>query len=202
MIGLFCFWEWKVAKLPIVPSKQSVWFRDPEIFDYLLVYIFRYSTVIGVYVTMFVKWAHAIHLLEILTRCPSQRLRLLLVHILCTAISSGRSWWHAGARWHIPHSILGRSNGCKLGLCTLYSTRTGLWVLIPFYAQGMAVTKTGKYRVMIQHIGVWLRVWLLPLIRTLYTVDLPCGPWLADWYPRPHHLLQERYLWSTCYSLA
>lgn len=36
--ALFCLWEWKGAKLPIVPM-----------------YIFRYTTVIGVYVTMFVN---------------------------------------------------------------------------------------------------------------------------------------------------
>ncbi|KAF8630545.1 hypothetical protein AX15_002847 [Amanita polypyramis BW_CC] len=38
VIALFCLWEWKGANLPIVPM-----------------YIFRYSTVIGVYVTMFVN---------------------------------------------------------------------------------------------------------------------------------------------------
>ncbi|KAF8630504.1 hypothetical protein AX15_002875 [Amanita polypyramis BW_CC] len=38
VVSMFCFWEWKGAKLPIVPM-----------------YIFRHSTVTGVYITMFVN---------------------------------------------------------------------------------------------------------------------------------------------------
>lgn len=38
LIGLFCFWEWKGAKLPIVPM-----------------YIFRHLTVTGVYIAMFIN---------------------------------------------------------------------------------------------------------------------------------------------------
>ncbi|KAF8161653.1 major facilitator superfamily domain-containing protein [Crassisporium funariophilum] len=38
VVTIFCFWEWKGAKLPIVPM-----------------YIFKHSTVTGVYITMFVN---------------------------------------------------------------------------------------------------------------------------------------------------
>ncbi|KAK2464452.1 hypothetical protein APHAL10511_003600 [Amanita phalloides] len=38
VVALFCIWEWRGAKLPIVPM-----------------YIFQYSTVVGVYITMFVN---------------------------------------------------------------------------------------------------------------------------------------------------
>ncbi|KAF7308584.1 MFS drug transporter [Mycena chlorophos] len=38
VVGIFCFWEWKGAKLPIVPM-----------------YIFKHSTVTGVYISMFVN---------------------------------------------------------------------------------------------------------------------------------------------------
>ncbi|PPQ76372.1 hypothetical protein CVT26_010196 [Gymnopilus dilepis] len=38
VVGLFCVWEWKGARLPIVPM-----------------YIFKHSTVTGVYITMFVN---------------------------------------------------------------------------------------------------------------------------------------------------
>ncbi|KAJ7269573.1 MFS general substrate transporter [Mycena rebaudengoi] len=38
VVGIFCFWEWKGARLPIVPM-----------------YIFKHSTVSGVFITMFVN---------------------------------------------------------------------------------------------------------------------------------------------------
>ncbi|KAK7031852.1 MFS drug transporter [Favolaschia claudopus] len=38
VVGIFCFWEWKGARLPIVPM-----------------YIFKYSTVTGVFIAMFIN---------------------------------------------------------------------------------------------------------------------------------------------------
>ncbi|KAJ7235145.1 major facilitator superfamily domain-containing protein [Mycena haematopus] len=38
VVGIFCFWEWKGARLPIVPM-----------------YIFKHSTVTGVFITMFIN---------------------------------------------------------------------------------------------------------------------------------------------------
>jgi len=38
LVGMFCFWEWKGAKLPIVPM-----------------HIFKHVTVVGVYITMFIN---------------------------------------------------------------------------------------------------------------------------------------------------
>ena len=58
VVALFCVWEWKGAKLPIVPSKYL--FLSGGYLWYLLVYIFRYSTVIGVYTTMFAKWVQVV----------------------------------------------------------------------------------------------------------------------------------------------
>ncbi|KAF7326111.1 MFS drug transporter [Mycena kentingensis (nom. inval.)] len=42
VVAIFCFWEWKGAKLPIVPSMRAV-------------YIFKHSTVTGVFIAMFVN---------------------------------------------------------------------------------------------------------------------------------------------------
>ncbi len=58
VVALFCLWEWKGARLPIVPSKQYI--RAPCTATILLtsidtVYIFKRVTVIGVYITMLVK---------------------------------------------------------------------------------------------------------------------------------------------------
>jgi len=56
VVVLFCIWEWKGARLPIVPSKFSS-LPNIKIFEsYMgLVYIFKHVTVCGVYITMFVK---------------------------------------------------------------------------------------------------------------------------------------------------
>ncbi|CAK5262070.1 unnamed protein product [Mycena citricolor] len=53
VVGLFCFWEWKGARLPIVPSASSG-LCSGEIVT-LLVHIFKHSTVTGVLIAMFVN---------------------------------------------------------------------------------------------------------------------------------------------------
>ena len=39
VVALFCFWEWKGAKLPIVPSKSSS-YLCVKIFDFLFVSVY------------------------------------------------------------------------------------------------------------------------------------------------------------------
>lgn len=59
MVGVFCLWEWKGAKLPIVPSKHILRMNLASRFDIdsWVVYIFKHVTVTGVYITMFIKYA-------------------------------------------------------------------------------------------------------------------------------------------------
>ena len=56
VVALFCFWECKGARLPIVPSTfQSCHTNVGWLLIRATVYIFKQVTVIGVYITMFVK---------------------------------------------------------------------------------------------------------------------------------------------------
>lgn len=58
VVSLFCIWEWKGAKLPIVPSKCRKRVLLSSFAQNILVYIFKHVTVTGVYITMFIKYAH------------------------------------------------------------------------------------------------------------------------------------------------
>ncbi len=59
-VALFCLWEWKGARLPIVPSTSSYnpYLRAITLSLYRnIVYIFKQVTVTGVYITMLIKYA-------------------------------------------------------------------------------------------------------------------------------------------------
>ncbi|KAJ7196484.1 MFS general substrate transporter [Mycena pura] len=53
VVAMFCFWEWKGARLPIVPS-TCFFHMQPNLTPYA-VYIFKHSTVTGVFISMFVN---------------------------------------------------------------------------------------------------------------------------------------------------
>ncbi|KAF7353979.1 MFS drug transporter [Mycena venus] len=57
VVAIFCFWEWKGARLPIVPSAPSFQFERAPGADSgnETVYIFKHSTVTGVFITMFIN---------------------------------------------------------------------------------------------------------------------------------------------------
>ena len=58
VIAMFCLWEWKGARLPIVPS-TSLCLPKPSVILFTTaspVYIFKHVTVTGVYIAMFVKY--------------------------------------------------------------------------------------------------------------------------------------------------
>jgi len=55
VVVLFCIWEWKGARLPIVPSQCSVLRFGGVSIQGNSVYIFKHATVSGVYITMFIK---------------------------------------------------------------------------------------------------------------------------------------------------
>lgn len=54
---IFCLWEWKGARLPIVPSRPILTYGPSSrlINSVGSVYIFKHVTVTGVYITMFIK---------------------------------------------------------------------------------------------------------------------------------------------------
>lgn len=59
-VALFCLWEWKGARLPIVPSMSSynLYCRGIMLkLCHIIVYIFKQVTVTGVYITMLIKYA-------------------------------------------------------------------------------------------------------------------------------------------------
>lgn len=61
-VALFCLWEWKGARLPIVPSTSSYnsqpWAITLTLYRNV-VYIFKQVTVTGVYITMLIKYVPA-----------------------------------------------------------------------------------------------------------------------------------------------
>lgn len=90
---LFCFWEWKGAKLPIVPS-MSWNFFDVKILRYRdIVYIFKHITVTGVYITMFVKCVGFYNFnYDAVLTCPSP-VALSFIHRCSTFLNSFKSHW-------------------------------------------------------------------------------------------------------------
>lgn len=55
LVSIFCLWEWKGARLPIVPSEHTDGSSAVRTLTGPTVYIFKHTTVSGVYITMFVK---------------------------------------------------------------------------------------------------------------------------------------------------
>ncbi|KIK56164.1 hypothetical protein GYMLUDRAFT_47377 [Collybiopsis luxurians FD-317 M1] len=121
--GIFCFWEAKVAKLPLIPM-----------------YIFRHMTVVGVYICMFINGFVFFSLLFYLPQffqvllgySPTRSgifLIPLLVSLIFSAVTTGIWFSRTGKYRFIVYSGFGLlSIGC--GCMTLFNAHTNRAVMV------------------------------------------------------------------------